>query len=98
MAQDTGCSPRSSPTTDSRMVLDPSLHYTQYYKVWVKGTVQPSRESFVTIEKGAFCSPATMVVNFIYIYIYIYIYMCVCVCVCMCVCVIVDLLLRRIYF
>ena len=46
------------------MVLDAALLNTQYYKVRMKGKVEQSRESFVAIEKGAFRSPSTTVVNF----------------------------------
>ena len=59
-----------------KMVLDASLLNTQHYKVWIKGRVEESRErssapllhlGVVTIEKGAFGSPLTMVANFTYL-------------------------------
>ena len=45
---------------------------TQYYKVWIKGKVEQSRQGssappklgVVAIKKGAFGSPSTMVANF----------------------------------
>ena len=50
------------------MVLDTSLLNTQRYKVRIKGKVEESRERIsvrvVAIEKGAFWSPSTTVVNF----------------------------------
>ena len=57
-----------------KMVLDTSLLNTQQYKVRIKGKVEQSRErsspplhlGVVAIEKGAFGSPSTTVVNFIY--------------------------------
>ena len=58
-----------------RMVLDATLLNTQHYKVRIKGKVEQSREwniieyylSVVAIEKGAFGSPSTEVVdNFTY--------------------------------
>ena len=52
------------------MVLDASLHNTQDYKVRIKGKVKQFRElhlGVVAIEKGAFRSPSTMVINFILI-------------------------------
>ena len=55
-----------------KMVLDASLLNTQHYKVRIKGKVEQSRErssalsthGVVAIEKGAFGSLSTMVVNF----------------------------------
>ena len=55
-----------------KMVLDTSLLNTQQYKVCIKGKVEQFRErssaplhfGVVAIEKGAFRSPSTMVVNF----------------------------------
>ena len=35
---------RSSPTKDSKMVLDAALLSTQHYKVRIKGKVEQSRE------------------------------------------------------
>ena len=57
-----------------KMVLDATLLSTQHYKVWIKGKVEQSWEwsnthlhlSVVAIEKGAFESPSTKVVNFTY--------------------------------
>ena len=58
-----------------KMVLDASLLNTQYYKAWIKGKVEQSRErcsaphthlGVVAIEKGAFGSPSTTVANFTY--------------------------------
>ena len=58
------------------MVLDAALLYTQHYKVRIKGKVKQSREwsrapplhlGVVAIEKGAFGSPLSKVVNFIYL-------------------------------
>ena len=57
------------------MVLDATLLNTQYYKVWIKGKVEQSREwsssplhlSVVAKEKGAFGSPSTMVANFTFL-------------------------------
>ena len=53
------------------MVLDISLLNTQQYKVCLEGKLEQSRErssdfpySVVAIEKGAFGSPSTTVVNF----------------------------------
>ena len=52
------------------MVLHTSLLNTQHYKVWIKGkwknpgkgiAPSPYISSVVTIEKGAFQSPSTMV-------------------------------------
>ena len=57
------------------MVLDATLLNTQHYKVRIKGKVKQSRErsnalpytfSVVAIEKRAFRSPSTTVVNFTY--------------------------------
>ena len=53
------------------MVLDTSLLNTQQYKVRIESKVQQSRERssppvVVAIEKGALCSPLTMVTNFTY--------------------------------
>ena len=80
-----------------KMVLDPSLLNTQYYKVRIKGKVEQSREKSSALpytlvtEKGAFGSPSTMVTNFILLLILAALllnkYMCVCVCVCVCACV-----------
>ena len=56
-----------------KMVHDTSLLNTQKYKVRIKGKVKQSRKrssahplhlGVVTIEKGAFSSPSTMVANF----------------------------------
>ena len=54
------------------MILDASLLNTQHYKVWIKGKVEQSRErssalpqylGIVAIEKRAFESPSTTVVQ-----------------------------------
>ena len=50
-----------------KMVLDAALLKTQHYKVQIKGKVA------VAIEKGAFGSPSTKVVNFTYLHINIYV-------------------------
>ena len=63
-----------------KMILDAALLNTQYYKVRIKGKVEPFREwssalsctSVVAIEKGAFESPLTKVANFTYYLPYIY--------------------------
>ena len=39
-----GFNPRSSPTKDSKMVLDAALVSTQHYKVSIKGEVEQSLE------------------------------------------------------
>ena len=61
-----------------KMVLDATLLSTQLYKVRIKGNVEQSWEwsmrppqhfSVVAIEKGAFGSPSTMIINFTYIFI-----------------------------
>ena len=61
-----GFNPRSSHTKDSKMVLDASLLNTQHYTIWIKGTLEQSRESssalplhlgVVAIKKEAFGSP-----------------------------------------
>ena len=55
------------------MVLDTSLLNTQQYKILIKGKVEQSKDSaplhfgVVAIEKGAFLSSSTKVVNFTYI-------------------------------
>ena len=54
------------------MVLDASLLNTQHYKVRIKGNVEQSREGvappYLSIEKGAFGLPSTMVANFTFLY------------------------------
>ena len=85
-----------------KMILDTSWLNTQLYNVRIKGKVEQSMErssplllhlGVVAIEKGAFWSPSTTVVNFTFTSflsfhhlifhlplppIYIYIYVCVC--------------------
>ena len=65
------------------MVLDASLHNTQYYKVWVKDKVEQYKEKsrtlllhlgVVAIEKGTLGSPSTMLTNFTFTFIYIYVF------------------------
>ena len=46
------------------MALDTTLLNTQHYKVRIKGKVEQSMESAVTIEKGTFELPSTTVANF----------------------------------
>ena len=55
------------------MVLDAALLNTQYYKIWINGQVEQSKERsstlpytlvVVAIEKGAFGSLSTTVANF----------------------------------
>ena len=42
--EDGGSNRRSSPTKDSKMVIDASLLSTQHYKVRIRGKVEQSRE------------------------------------------------------
>ena len=57
-----------------KMVLDTSLLNTQQYKVRIKGKVEQSRKRSSTlplhlgVEKGAFWSPTTLVINFTFTY------------------------------
>ena len=66
-------SDRVIPKTQ-KMVLDIGLLNTQHYKVRIKAKVEQSMEwsialDVVAIEKGAFGSPSTKVVNFTYLLI-----------------------------
>ena len=51
------------------MVFDTSLFSTQQYKVCIKGKVErpPLHLGVVAIEKGAFWSPSTTIIIYIYI-------------------------------
>ena len=69
---DLGSIPGRVRPQNLKMVLDTSLLNTQQYKVSIKGKVEQFRErssaptlSVVAIEKGAFWSPSTTVVNYL---------------------------------
>ena len=54
-----------------KMVFDTSLLNSQHWKVHIKDKVEQSRD-VVAIEKGAFGSPSTMVINFTFYFIYMH--------------------------
>ena len=69
MVRETGFSPWSNDTKDSKIVLDTAFVNTQHYKARFKGEAEQSREwsGVVAIGKGAFGSPSTKVTNFMFI-------------------------------
>ena len=70
--RDRGSIPGRVIPKTKKMVLDASLLNTQHYKVWIKCKVEQIQH--LSIEKGAFWSPLTMVANFTFFFIDMYIF------------------------